>query len=89
MCIGGWSLPAVQVTAATPAIGLGPELPLKLHQTPDPGAIGADVRLNLGGKLTDGGQVDAQQLRAALQRRRDRPAQVRVVPSPHRSRLSN
>jgi hypothetical protein len=53
-------LPTVQVAAATPAVGLRPELPLKLHQTPDPGAIGADVRLNLGGKLTDGGQADAE-----------------------------
>jgi hypothetical protein len=29
------------------------------------------------------GQVDAEQLRAPLQRRRDRPSQVRVIPGPH------
>jgi hypothetical protein len=62
------------------AVCLGPELPLKLHQAPDPGAVGADVRLDLGGQLADGRQVDAEQLRAPLQRRRDRPAQVLVVP---------
>ena len=36
-----------------------------------------------------GGQVDAEQLRAPLQRRRDRPAQVQVVPGPHRTSISN
>jgi hypothetical protein len=45
--------------------------------------------LDVGGRLTDGGQVDAEQLRAPLQRRRDRPAQVRVVPVPHQTRVSN
>ena len=33
------------------------------------------------------GRVDAEQLRAPLQRCRDRPAQVWVVPSPHPNRL--
>jgi hypothetical protein len=37
----------------------------------------------------DGGQVDAEQLGAAFQRRRDRPAQVRVVPGPDRPSVSN
>jgi hypothetical protein len=55
---------AVEVAAPTPAVGLGPELPLKLHQAPDPGAVGADVRLDVDGRLTDGDQVDAEQLRA-------------------------
>jgi hypothetical protein len=45
--------------------------------------------LDAGGRLTDGSQVDAEQLRTPLQRRRDRPSQIRVVPSPHRDRLSN
>jgi hypothetical protein len=44
----------------------------QLHQAPDPGAVGAEVGLNLGGHILDGGQIDAQQLRAPLQRRRDR-----------------
>ena len=66
----------VEVAAPSPAVGLGPELPFKLHQAPDPGAVGADVRLDLGGQLADGGEVDAEQLRAPLQRRRDRPARV-------------
>jgi hypothetical protein len=53
---------------------LGSELPLKQHQGPDPGAVGAEVRLDLGGQLANSGQVDAEQLRAPLQRRRHRPA---------------
>jgi hypothetical protein len=80
---------AVEVAAAPPPVRLGPELALQLHQAPDPGAIGTDVWLDVGGQLADGGQVDAEQLRAPLQRRCDRPAQVQVVPGPHRSRLSN
>jgi hypothetical protein len=87
--VGGWDLSAVEVAAPAPAIRLGPELPLKLHEAPDPGAIGADIRLDVGGQLAHGSEVDAEQLRAPLQRRRDRPAQVRVVPSPHPNRLSN
>jgi hypothetical protein len=72
-----------------PAVRLGPELPLKLHEAPDPGAVGADVRLDVGGQLADGGEVDAEQLGAPLQRRRDRPAHVQVVPGPHQRRVSN
>jgi hypothetical protein len=87
--IGSRDPSAIEVTAPAPAVRLGPELPLQLHQAPDPGAIGAEVRLDVGGQPADGGQVDAEQLRAPLQRRRDRPAQVRVVPGPHRIRLSN
>jgi hypothetical protein len=63
---GGWGLPAVDVTAPAPAIGLGPELPFQLHEAPDPGAVGAGVGLDIGGQLADGGQVDAEQLRAPL-----------------------
>ena len=55
---------AVEVAAPPSAIGLGLELSLKLHEGPDPGAVGADVRLDLGGRLADPGQVDAEQLRA-------------------------
>jgi hypothetical protein len=86
---GGQSLAAVQVAAPAPAVGLGPELPLKLHQAPDAGAVRAHIRLNRGGHLLDGGQVDAEQLGASLQWRRDRPAQARVVPGPHPTRVSN
>jgi hypothetical protein len=87
--VGAPDSSTVEVAASPPAVHLWPELSLKLHQAPDPGAVGADVGLDLGGQLADGGEVDAEQLRAPLQRRRDRPAQVRVVPSPHRTRLSN
>ena len=69
----------VGVAAAASAVGRGSELPLKLHEAPDPGAVGAEVRLDLCGQRADGGQLDTEQLGASLQRRRDRPAQVRVV----------
>jgi hypothetical protein len=73
----------------TPLVGLGPELPLKVHETPDPGAVGADIRFDLGGQLANSGHIHAEQLRAPLQRRRDRPAQVRVMPGPYRDSLAN
>ena len=87
--IGGRRLSAVEVAAPAPAVRLGPELALELHEAPDLGAVGAEVRLNVGGQLAEGAQVNAEQLRALLQRRRDRPAHVQVVPGPHRTRLSN
>jgi hypothetical protein len=80
---------AVEEAASPPAVQLRPELPLQLHKAPDPGAVSTDVGLDVAGRLLDGCHVDAEQLRAPLQRRRDRPAQVRVLPSPHRDRLSN
>jgi hypothetical protein len=65
-CIGGRSLSAVEVATAAPAVGLRSKLPLKLHEVPDPGAVGAKVRLDLGGELADGRQVNAEQLGASL-----------------------
>jgi hypothetical protein len=79
----------VEVAASASAICLWPELAFQLHQAPDPGAVGAQIGLDVGRRLTDSGQVDIEQLRAPLLRRRDRPAQVWVVPSPHPSSLSN
>ena len=73
----------VEVAASPPAVQLWAELALQLCQAPDPGAVGADVGLDGLGRLADGGQVDAEQLRALLQRSRERPAQVQVVPGPH------
>src|SRR5688500_7659964 len=70
----------VEVAAAPPPVRLGSELAFQLHQAPDPGAVGTEVGLDVGRRLTDGGQVDAEQLRTLRQRRRDRPAQVWVVP---------
>ena len=46
---------AVEVAAAPPAVGLGPKLALQLHKAPDPGAVGAEVGLDIGGQLADGG----------------------------------
>ena len=64
--VGGSDLSAVEVAAPASAIRLGPKLPLKLHEAPDAGAVGADVRLHLGGQLAHGGEVDAEQIRAPL-----------------------
>jgi hypothetical protein len=89
LCVGGRGSSTVDVAASAALVGLGPELPFKLHKAPDPGAICTDVRLNVGSQLADGGQVDAEQLGALVERCRNRPAQVRVVPGPHRNRLSN
>ena len=55
---------AVEEAASPPAVQLRSELALQLHQAPDPGAVSADVGLDVGGRRTDGGQVDAEQLRA-------------------------
>ena len=41
--VGRWGLSAVKVTAPSPAVRLGSKLPLKLHEAPDPGAVGAEV----------------------------------------------
>jgi hypothetical protein len=69
--VGGPGPSAVGVAASAPAVRLGPELALQLHQAPHLDAVGTEVGLNLGGRRTDG-QVDAEQLGASLQRRRDR-----------------
>src|SRR5829696_4893606 len=45
---------------------LWPELPLQLHKAPDPGAVGTEVGLDVGGRRLNGGHVDAEQLRAPL-----------------------
>ena len=86
-CAAGPGPSAVKVAAPAPAVRRGLELALELHQAPDLSAVGTDVRLDVGGQLADGDQVDAEQLRALLQRRRDRPGQVGLVPSPHRGRV--
>ena len=39
----------VQVAATPAAICRWPELAFQLHQAPEPGAVGAQVRLDLGG----------------------------------------
>jgi hypothetical protein len=46
----------VDIAAAPSAVRPRAELPLKLHQAPDPGVVGADVRFDLGGQFTDGGR---------------------------------
>jgi hypothetical protein len=41
----------VEVAAASPPVDLGPELALQLHEAPDPGAVRADVGLDVAGRL--------------------------------------
>jgi hypothetical protein len=41
----------VEVAAAPPPVRLGPELAFQLHQTLDPGAVGAEVGLDVRGPL--------------------------------------
>jgi hypothetical protein len=84
--MGGRSLAPVEVPARSRRYASGPELAVELHQAPDLGAVRADVGRDVVGRLLDGGEVDAEQLGALLQRRRDRPAQGRVVPGPHRTK---
>jgi hypothetical protein len=56
--LGVNALGSSTVKVATPAaaIHLGPELAFQLHEAPDPGAVGADIRLDVGSRLADGGQ---------------------------------
>jgi len=89
LSVGGRDPSTVEVAAPPSAVCLGSELSLKLHEAPDPGAVGAEVGFDVGGHLANRCQVDAEQLRAPLQRRRDRPAYVQVVPGPHRTSVSN
>jgi hypothetical protein len=73
------------VATSDPPIGLGPELALELHEAPNLGPVDPDIGLDVGGRLLDGGQVDAEEFGAPLQRRGDRPSIGRVIrfPSPH------
>jgi hypothetical protein len=68
------NLSAVDVAASASAVHLRPDLSFKLHEAPDIAAVSRNVRLDASRQLLDGGQVEAQQLRALLRRRRDRPA---------------
>jgi hypothetical protein len=58
--IGSRGSSAVDVAASAPTVRLRPELALKLHEAPDFRAVHADVGLDVGGQLADGGQVDAK-----------------------------
>jgi hypothetical protein len=76
LSVGGWGPSAVEVAAAPPPVDLGPGSALELHEALDPGAVGAEVGFDVGGRLANRCRVDAEQLRAPLQRRRDRLAHV-------------
>jgi hypothetical protein len=41
-------------------------LALKLREAPDLGAVDPNIGFDVGGRLADGGEVDAEQLCAAL-----------------------
>ena len=55
---------------------------LKLREAPDLGAVDPNIGFDVGGRLADGGEVDAEQLGAALQRSRDRPGESGIVGFP-------
>ena len=50
----------IEVAASAPAVHLWVQLALQLRKAPDPGAVGAEVGLDLGGQFMDGGEVDAE-----------------------------
>jgi predicted enzyme related to lactoylglutathione lyase len=59
-----------------PAIGVRAEVALELHEAPDLGAVDAQVGIDVGGRLLDSGEVDAEQRGAKAppndrERRRD------------------
>src|SRR5829696_7678193 len=64
LTVNGLGSSAVEVAAAPPPVDLGPELALELHEAPDLGGVGAEVGFDVGGRLADGGQVEAEQLHA-------------------------
>jgi hypothetical protein len=57
---------AVEEAASLAAVQLWPELAFQLHQAPDLGPVGADIGLDVGGRLLNGSQVDAEQVCASL-----------------------
>ena len=59
---GGLHSSTVEIAASPPPVCLESELALQLHQAPHLGAIGTEVGLDLGGRGSDDGQVDAEQL---------------------------
>jgi hypothetical protein len=61
------------VAAPYAPVCLGTKAPLQLHQAPDLAAVDPEVRLDVGRCPLDGGEIDAEQLDAPLQRRGDRP----------------
>ena len=70
------------VAAPHAPVCLGTKAPLQLHEAPDLAAVDPDVRLDVGRCPLDGGEVDAEQLGAPLQRRGARPRVGRVVRFP-------
>jgi hypothetical protein len=52
---------------------------LELHEAPDRAAVDPQIRLDMGSRLLDGGEVDAQELGAALQGSGDRAGQGGIV----------
>jgi hypothetical protein len=70
------------VAAPDPPIGLRAELALELHEAPHLGPVDPNIGLDVGGRSGDGGQVDAEEFGAPLQRRGDRPSIGRVIRLP-------
>jgi hypothetical protein len=54
LCVSG-PPSTVEVAAAAPAVRLGPELPLKLIEAPDLGAVRSKIRLDASSQVAHGG----------------------------------
>jgi hypothetical protein len=87
--LDGWSggrwASAGEVAAADPAVGVRAEVPLELHQAPDPGPVDPQIGLDVDGRLLEDDQIYTKQLGTASQGSSDRASQGRVVrfPSGH------
>jgi hypothetical protein len=89
LCVGSRSTSKVDVATPPPPERPRAQLPLELHDAPDPGAVRADAGFDVGSHLVCWWLVDAELLRTLLKRCRDRPATFRVVsfPDPHVRRV--
>jgi hypothetical protein len=57
-------------------------LPLELHQAPNLGAVHPNVGFDVNGRSMDGGEVDAEELGAAIEWGSDRPGEGLVMGFP-------
>jgi hypothetical protein len=70
-----------QCSRRDPTVGVRAQLALQLHEAPDLGAVDPKIGLDVGGRRSDGGEVDAEQLRALVQRGGDGAGQGGIVAS--------
>jgi hypothetical protein len=87
----GSSTVKVAAPAAAAAVHLGSELAFQLHEAPDPGAVHAELGLDVGGQLADGvpGRRRAVPRTAAAVPRSAGPGSGRVRSPPGRQHLAS